>query len=152
MGLRFRRSVRLFPGVRLNFSHSGVSTSVGVRGASITLGARGVYGNVGIPGSGLSYRTRLGGPARTSRPIEETRPWKDLSPTPNRARIFSPGVAAIPGTEVEVKSGDVGTLTSPGLDELKQLINDAGARHAELRAELVNRTDALNRAARRLRR
>jgi hypothetical protein len=38
------------------------------------------------------------------------------------------------------------------LDELKQLINHAAARHAELRAELVRRTDALNRAARRLRR
>ncbi len=43
MGLRFRRSLRLFPGVRLNFSRSGISTTVGVRGASITLGPKGNY-------------------------------------------------------------------------------------------------------------
>jgi len=59
MSLRFRRSVRLFPGVRLNFSRSGISTTVGVRGASMTLGPRGTYANVGLPGSGLSYRTKV---------------------------------------------------------------------------------------------
>jgi hypothetical protein len=46
----------------------------------------------------------------------------------------------------------VSTLTSPGLDELKQLINDATARHGELRAELAAKTNALDRAVRRLRR
>lgn len=66
MGFRFRRTVRLFPGVRLNFSRSGVSASVGVRGATMTLGRRGTYANVGIPGSGLSYRTRLSGVASAS--------------------------------------------------------------------------------------
>jgi hypothetical protein len=29
MGFRFRRSVRLFPGVRVNFSGSGIGTSIG---------------------------------------------------------------------------------------------------------------------------
>ena len=33
MGFRFRRSVRLFPGVRLNIGKRGVSASVGIRGA-----------------------------------------------------------------------------------------------------------------------
>lgn len=57
MGLRFRRSVRLFPGVRLNFSGSGISASVGGRGATVNVGKRGVRSTVGIPGSGLSYTT-----------------------------------------------------------------------------------------------
>ena len=61
MGFRFRRTVSLFPGVRLNLSRSGVSASVGVRGATVTLGRKGNYANIGIPGSGLSYRTRLSG-------------------------------------------------------------------------------------------
>jgi hypothetical protein len=62
MAFRFRRSVQIVPGVRLNFSKGGVSTSVGVRGASMTVGQRGVYGTVGLPGTGMSYRTRLAAP------------------------------------------------------------------------------------------
>lgn len=62
MGFRFRKTIKLLPGVRLNVSKGGVSLSAGPRGASVTLGKNGVYGNVGIPGSGLSYRTRLDKP------------------------------------------------------------------------------------------
>lgn len=41
MGLRFRRSFRLMPGIRLNFSKSGVSASLGRRGAWFTVGPKG---------------------------------------------------------------------------------------------------------------
>jgi Protein of unknown function (DUF4236) len=40
MSFRFRKSVQLFPGVRLNFSPSGVSTTIGVRGAALALTRR----------------------------------------------------------------------------------------------------------------
>ncbi len=63
MGFRFRKSVRLLPGLRVNFSRSGASLSAGVRGASVTFGRRGTYANVGIPGTGMSYRTKVVGPA-----------------------------------------------------------------------------------------
>ena len=59
MSLRFRRRIKIFPGVHLNISRSGISTSVGVRGASVTLGKRGTYANTGIPGTGISWRTRI---------------------------------------------------------------------------------------------
>jgi hypothetical protein len=55
MGWRFRRSVKILPGIRLNFSRSGVSTSVGVRGAHITVGHGKVRETVGLPGSGINY-------------------------------------------------------------------------------------------------
>jgi hypothetical protein len=55
MGLRFRRTFRPFPGVRLNLSKSGVSTSIGTRGAWLTFGKRGTRATVGIPGTGISY-------------------------------------------------------------------------------------------------
>ena len=55
MGLRFRRSVKVAPGIRLNFSGSGVSTSIGPRGAKITIGHGRVRQTVGIPGTGISY-------------------------------------------------------------------------------------------------
>lgn len=68
MGFRFQRRITLFPGVRLNLSLSGVSLSLGPRGASITVGKRGVHGNAGLPGTGLSYRTRLDKPAGREAP------------------------------------------------------------------------------------
>lgn len=61
MALRFRKSVRIAKGVRLNFGKQGVSLSAGVRGASVNIGSRGAYANVGIPGSGISYRSKISG-------------------------------------------------------------------------------------------
>jgi Protein of unknown function (DUF4236) len=55
MGFRFRRSVKILPGIRLNFGKRGVSTSIGVRGAHVTVGRAGTRTTVGLPGSGLSY-------------------------------------------------------------------------------------------------
>jgi hypothetical protein len=55
MGFRFRRSIRILPGIRLNIGKRGVSTSIGVRGAHVTLGHGQVRETVGLPGTGLSY-------------------------------------------------------------------------------------------------
>jgi hypothetical protein len=59
MSLRFRRTVKI-GGVRFNVGKTGISTSLGGRGASINFGKRGVYSNIGIPGSGVSFRSRIG--------------------------------------------------------------------------------------------
>ena len=78
MGLRFRKSFKLAPGVRLNVGSGGMSWSLGPRGASVSIGKRGTYFNAGIPGTGLSSRTRLDRPAaksdRTSAPQTVTVP------------------------------------------------------------------------------
>lgn len=60
MPIRFRRYIKLAPGLRLNVGKKGLSLSAGVRGASMTLGHRGLHQNVGIPGTGLSYRRKIG--------------------------------------------------------------------------------------------
>ncbi|EPR8307304.1 DUF4236 domain-containing protein [Pseudomonas aeruginosa] len=59
MGFRFSKRITIVPGVRLNISGSGISTSVGPRGLSLTMGKRGTYLNAGLPGTGLAYRERL---------------------------------------------------------------------------------------------
>lgn len=64
MSFRLSKRIKILPGLTLNLSGGGISASVGVRGARVTFGQRGTYGNVGIPGTGVSYRTRLDGPAR----------------------------------------------------------------------------------------
>jgi uncharacterized protein DUF4236 len=61
MGFRFRKSVKLAPGLKLNFSKNGVSTSIGGHGLTTNISRRGVRETVGLRGTGLSYSTRLGG-------------------------------------------------------------------------------------------
>lgn len=62
MGIRFRKSITIFPGVKLNISKSGLSLSVGKKGAHVTAGTSGRKSvNVGIPGTGLSYNKTISG-------------------------------------------------------------------------------------------
>ena len=61
MGFRFQKRLSILPGVRINLSKGGVSTSLGPRGADVNIGRDGVTTNAGIPGTGLSYRSKLGG-------------------------------------------------------------------------------------------
>jgi hypothetical protein len=53
--------------------------------------------------------------------------------------------------ETEIHSADVSVLTSPGLSELKRLINEAEARRTTLRDALAKSKSRLDRAAARLR-
>ncbi|MFZ5911682.1 MAG: DUF4236 domain-containing protein [Chloroflexota bacterium] len=62
MPIRFRRSFKIAPGIRLNLSKSGTSMTLGKRGASVNVGKRGVRGTVGIPGTGISYTTGSAAP------------------------------------------------------------------------------------------
>jgi len=57
---RFRKSIKISPGVKLNLSKSGVSGTFGVKGASVNVGKNGTYLNTGIPGTGVYDRKRIG--------------------------------------------------------------------------------------------
>ncbi len=72
MPFRFRRSIRIAPGIRLNLSKSGVSTSVGERGAHITVGHGHTRTTVGVPGTGLSYTTTSRRRRRSPPPVTWT--------------------------------------------------------------------------------
>jgi hypothetical protein len=76
MGFRFRRSVKLFPGLRLNFGKRGISASIGVRGAHVTYGPTGTRTTVGLPGSGLSY-THVEKPRRAASTLRAAVPPSD---------------------------------------------------------------------------
>lgn len=75
MGFRFRRSIRLFPGVRLNIGKRGVSLSAGVRGAHVTVSEHGTRTTVGVPGTGLSYTDYQRHDAPSAR--DESTPYED---------------------------------------------------------------------------
>lgn len=56
MGLRFRKTISLLPGVRLNISKSGLGISAGVPGLRGSINTSGkVTGTASIPGTGVSY-------------------------------------------------------------------------------------------------
>ncbi len=60
MGLNYRKQITIFPGVKLNISKSGLSVSVGKKGAHVTAGTSGRKSvSVGLPGTGLSYTKSL---------------------------------------------------------------------------------------------
>lgn len=109
MGFRFHRSIRILPGVRLNFGKRGVSTSVGVRGAHVTFGKAGTRTTVGLPGSGLSY-THLEKPHRDIPAIPKTAdPLSDPTASPGSAQrgILWMGLLVIAIIVV------IGRMTSP---------------------------------------
>jgi hypothetical protein len=58
--MRFQKSIRIAPGIRINLSKSGVGVRVGPR--SLKLGSDGKghhYSWVGIPGTGISQRNYI---------------------------------------------------------------------------------------------
>ena len=60
MAIRFRKSIKLMPGVRVSLSKSGISGSLGVNGARVSVNSKGqVRGTAGISGTGLSSTTML---------------------------------------------------------------------------------------------
>ena len=60
MSLRFRKSIRLARGVRLNLCKGGVGLSVGGKGLRVGVGPRGPYTSAGIPGTGIYSINYLG--------------------------------------------------------------------------------------------
>lgn len=77
MGLRFRRSINLGHGLRLNFGKSGVGLSAGVKGARVSINSNGrKTTSVGIPGTGISYvkTEKMGGKQNDNSDIPPTIP------------------------------------------------------------------------------
>lgn len=55
MGFRFRKSIKILPGIRINFGKKSASISIGPQGAKMTVGTKGTRLTAGLPGTGLSY-------------------------------------------------------------------------------------------------
>lgn len=127
MGLRFRQSFQLFPGVRLNLSGSGLSATFGVPGASINVGHRGIHSTVGIPGSGLSFTSNLTPHAST-----ESSPRFPQQPSP------APSVPYWQAAQMRaIGSASVENLTSHGLIELRDMIAQARSQRGEIATDLA---------------
>jgi len=108
MGFRFRRTLKILPGVRLNFSARGVSASVGPRGASMTFGSRGTYANLGVPGTGMSWRERVDAPRpRAGGAGARAEVEADERPVGAAAPVETPGPAEVAR---DAEAGDVARM------------------------------------------
>ena len=59
MGFRFQKRIKILPGLRINLSKTGISTSLGGKGLTVNFRGNNVKTTVGLPGSGLSYSKTL---------------------------------------------------------------------------------------------
>src|SRR4051812_10665080 len=103
MGWRFRHSFKVIPGVRLNLSKSGLSASIGAAPFTVNVGPRGVYGTASLPGTGISYRQRVGGSVSHESdvpvsPVPTLPLFPSVTPTPTAPTI--PGPISIPTVPV----------------------------------------------------
>lgn len=58
MGFRFRKSIKILPGVKININKKSSSITFGTKGVHYTVNSKGKRtATVGVPGTGLSYTT-----------------------------------------------------------------------------------------------
>lgn len=130
MGLKFRRRQKLFPGVYLNFSARGVSTTIGIKGFNVNVGKKGTYLNTGIPGTGLYDRKRISG--------SNEKPATSYIPTPQETTNYSeePYYFIPKKLEGEIKSTDANSVTSEGLSEMKETLLAAYQEKIDIEKEI----------------
>src|SRR4051794_26326818 len=115
MGFRFRRSIKLLPGIRLNLSGSGASLSLGPRGFHYTVGPQGTRVTAGIPGTGLSWSEYT--PHVRSRPETHIsgQPFQS-EPTVQADEAIEPNLTAIENASAEDINAFFATELAPILD------------------------------------
>lgn len=129
MAWRFRQSLRLLPGVRLNIGKQSMSLSVGRPGATLNLSRRGVRGTVGLPGSGLSYSHDFGARRPAPAALARSRRAKPVPEVPTHP----------------IASADLGQLTSAGREDFARTLAEARDQRLRIAAAIE---DADARAAR----
>lgn len=120
MAWQYRKRIKIIPGVRLNFSKSGISTSIGIRGANMTFGKTGTYLNTGIPGSGFYIRQKLSD--SSNQPIPENFNLQPINSTELIENIFS---------------ADIQEITSQDMQGIKEAIIAAHDQRIELKKDLL---------------
>lgn len=140
MAWNYRRRIKIIPGVHLNFSKSGISTSIGVKGAGITFSKKGTYLNAGIPGVGIYNRQKISG-NNNHVPGEVPEP------------AYKPGIPAGYSTALtadNIFSADPQVITSQDMQGVKETILIAHEQRLELERDLHDVKKALLRSKKKL--
>lgn len=123
MALKFKRRQKLFPGVYLNYSSKGISTTIGVKGLSINLKKSGSYLNTGSPRTDVYNRKKVNLSSLTEQ--------KNIENAEQNNFTLSQEI------EGEIRSKDVNEITSLGLINLKETILEAYKEKKEIEAEIM---------------
>lgn len=134
MGLKFKRRQKLFPGVYLNFSTRGISTTIGIKGFNVNVGSKGTYLNTGIPGTGLYDRKKISG--SNVKPATSTFPSQDSPPQDTSNYTEEPYYFIPKKLEGEIKSTDANSVTSNGLSEMKETLLAAYQEKIDIEKEI----------------
>ncbi|MBN8587922.1 MAG: DUF4236 domain-containing protein [Rhodothermia bacterium] len=116
MSWNYRKRIKIIPGVHLNFSKNGISTSIGFKGASLNFGKNGTYLNTSIPGTGLYNRQKLSG--------------NNSNNQPENIEVQQPIL------EDNIFSADIQEITSQDLQGIKEAILGAHDQRQELNNDL----------------
>jgi hypothetical protein len=137
MGWRFRKSFKLFPGVRVNLSKSGLSTTIGQGPFSVNVGPRGTSANISIPGTGISYHQKLSGGSSTQK-TQQFLPSQPQEQTPNQLPYsVPPQASSFDDGKTEIRSASTYELTSQNLESLRRLLTDALNEQRQLDSEVA---------------
>ncbi len=72
--MRFYKSKKIGKGLKVSFSSSGgLRTGVGIPGFNVSTGKGGTYLNLGIPGTGISHRTKISGSTKKNTATQKTK-------------------------------------------------------------------------------
>ena len=110
MGFRYRKSINLGGGFRVNLSKSGVGYSFGGKGYRYTKKAGGgTRTTTSIPGTGLSYVHETGGKKRSN---------SGGRATPNKTPAQVPAIVENTYDTQEIKNASVKGMVSEGLEDM----------------------------------
>lgn len=124
MAWSYRKRIKIIPRVHLNFSKNGISTSIGVRGANITFSPSGTYLNTGIPGTGIYNRSKIS--------------FEKNNPTPTSIVPF------LNDQPNNIFSAEIHTLTSEGMEGVKEAIFLAQKQRNDLQKDLAQIKSSLS--------
>ena len=126
MSWRFRKTFTVMPGVKLNLTRHGLSATVGASPFSVNVGPRGVYANMGIPGTGVWNRERLDAPS--GQQPAAVHPHFPVPP---------PSLTLVPNATGEIRSASTESLSSENLDGLRHLLTHAHEEYTALEREIA---------------
>lgn len=67
MGMKFRKSIKIAPGVKVNLGKKSVGMSIGGKYGGMSINSKtGAKARVSAPGTGLSYTTKIGSASHAS--------------------------------------------------------------------------------------
>lgn len=112
MGLRFRWSWSVVPGIRFSLGLKGGSLSFGTRGLRYTVGTSGSRVTAGIPGTGLSWTQKLKSPFGSATPQQVTQNQLPLVTTAQPPQAHPPRtVTATTGAGAKFPAPQAQTLS-----------------------------------------